>query len=193
MSIKHLNLYTMIALTAIAILVVVVTAMPPKNGDENTSQLRNSDYVTFDTVKYVNSRREMTARLIGENETKKQEAISVLTSVEKSTRPTIEKHAKGKIVIVKQALVLDSQLPDITDAVLADLGLPLNTQTINPQDPQAPNKILTPYSTSAEYTKSKESHKNAKNYTKRKAEAFEGAKKEAQDRKRQDSMNTYLP
>jgi|SRR5690554_318667 len=191
MNIKRLfNPYTAFVVGSVAILTLLAMVAPPSKNGKGGQHLKNSDYVTFDTVKYVNSRREMTARLLGENEAQKQEAISVLTSVEKSTRPAIEKHAKGKIVIVKQALVLNEQVPDITDAVLLELGLPTTSLTINPQDPA---KILTPYSTSDEYARQKEEQANAQEYLEAKSNAFKEAKKEAQDQKRSREIDFYLP
>lgn len=187
---RYLNLYTAFAMGSIVILALLAMVTPPNKNGVGGPHLKNSDYVTFDTVKYVNSRREMTARLLGENEAQKQEAISVLATVEKSTRPAIEKHARGKIVIVKQALVLNEQIPDITDDVLLELGLPITSLTINPQ---SPTKILTPYSTSDEYIRQKEEQANAKEYLEAKSNAFKEAKKEAQDEKRSREIDFYLP
>lgn len=93
---RYLNPYTAFAMGSVVILALLAMVTPPNKNGKGGPHLKNSNYVTFDTVKYVNSRREMTARLLGENEAQKQEAISVLTSVEKSTRPAIEKHAKGQ-------------------------------------------------------------------------------------------------
>ena len=45
-------------------------------------------------------------------------------------RPAIEEVADGAVVIVRQAAVLDGSLPDITDTVLSDLGLPTDAPTI---------------------------------------------------------------
>lgn len=187
---RFFNPYTAFVMGSVVILALLVVVAPPSKNGKGGQHLKNSDYVTFDTVKYVNSRREMTARLIGDNEAQKQEAISVLATVEKSTRPAIEKHAKGKIVIVKQALVLNDQVYDITDDVLVELGLPTTSLTINPQDP---TKILTPYSTSNEYARQKEQQANAQEYLEAKSKAFKEAKKEAQDEKRSLEMEYYLP
>ncbi len=60
----------------------------------------------------------------------------------------LQKHSKGKIVFVKQALVLDSQVDDITDAVLHELGLSTSVQSVQPQDP---SRILSNFSNSDDY------------------------------------------
>lgn len=112
-------------------------------------------FVAFDTVKYMSARRDMTIRLLGSDAELKQEAVSVLARVEKNTMAVIDKLANGRTVIVKQAMVVDGQVDDITDDVLAELGLPTTAVTIAPQ---SPDRILTPYSISEDYAQAEKEH-----------------------------------
>lgn len=55
-----------------------------------------------------------------------------IIQIGKSVAPTIEKIAgKGTLVVLKQAVVYDAGVPDITDQVLDALGLPKNAPTVN--------------------------------------------------------------
>lgn len=90
-------------------------------------------FVTFDTVRYTNARSAAAVALIGEDARKAPEAVTTLARVDKGVVPAIREAAGGRLVIVRQALVLDGSLPDITDTVLESLGLPLDTPTIAPQ------------------------------------------------------------
>lgn len=159
----------------------LVLTQPTKNG-----------FVTFDTVKYINARRQMVTQLLGKNDAKKQEAISVLAGVQKTTMPLIKKIADGRLVIVKQALVIDGQVPDITDQVLKKLGLPVNAATVQPQNPSE-NKLMTPYGTSNAY------HRADSSFASRKRESNDliskmAAKNEAdQQKNRRDNIQSVVP
>tara|TARA_R110001592_G_C13174476_1_gene750154 strand:+ start:1140 stop:1556 length:417 start_codon:yes stop_codon:yes gene_type:complete len=85
--------------------------------------------VTFDTAKYVNARRAAASELLGDGEVR-DSAVSTLARVDKGVRPAIVEAANGAMVIVRQAAVLDGTIPDITDTVLAGLGLPTDAPTI---------------------------------------------------------------
>lgn len=89
-----------------------------------------STVVTFDTVRYLNSRRAAALDLMGGDLSKAEESISTLAQVDRGVVPAIEKAAQGRLVIVKQALVVEGSAPDITDDVLVALGLPTDAPTI---------------------------------------------------------------
>lgn len=158
--------------------------------DKVSARSSSNEYVTFDTVKFVSSRREMTTRLLGDSEQQKQEAISVLARVDKNTQVVLDKYAKGKIVIVKQALVLDNQVPDITDAVLEELGLPTNITSVAPQQPQ---KILTPYSASSQYSELSKEHEVIQTEVKKQNKAESDYFNEISDLKAKSEASKYLP
>lgn len=113
----------------------------------DNSKANNSQFVTFDTAKYINAKREMTARLLGTSE-QQTEVINILAGVEKNTMEVIKKHSKNRVVLVKQALVLEGLVIDITDQVLVDLGLPVSIKSIQPQ---MPDKINSVFSNSDDY------------------------------------------
>lgn len=89
--------------------------------------------VTFDTVRYINARRAAALEMMGADAAKAEEAVSTLARVDRGVAPAIEEIAAGRLVLVRQALVLDGTLPDITDDVLNALGLPLDVTTIDPK------------------------------------------------------------
>lgn len=87
--------------------------------------------VVFDVVKLANAQRAVASSFINPS-TAAPDAATALMNMQKSTRATIERVAgKGTVVLVKQAVV-SSDLPDITDAVLRELGLPTDVPTQNP-------------------------------------------------------------
>src|SRR5699024_8966560 len=57
--------------------------------------------------------------------------VLIIKRIDKLARPTIEKIANGRTVVVKQALALEGQVEDITDEVLEALELPKVTATIH--------------------------------------------------------------
>lgn len=176
---KRLILFAFIALAIVVILTVDLRAIN-----------KNDGYVTFDTAKYIASRTEMTSRLLGNNATIKQEAVSVLARVEKSTMEILKKHANNRVVIVKQAMVLDGQVPDITDAVLNELGLPTSVASVQPQ---TPDRILSNFALSDDYIHGSEIHKQVAEEVERqnaeKLRAFEDHKKEQQEKR----VQGFLP
>lgn len=106
-------------------LTVIPVQLPWASSDADTPQI-----VTFDTAKYVNARRAAASSLLGEDGETRDAAISTLSRIDSGVRPAIEEVADGAVVIVRQAAVLDGSLPDITDTVLSDLGLPTDAPTI---------------------------------------------------------------
>lgn len=177
---KRLVLFAFIVLAVVVIIVIDLKAIN-KNVDS---------YVTFDTAKYIASRREMTSRLLGNNAEIQQQAVSVLARVEKSTMEILKKHAGNRVVIVKQALVVEGQVPDITDDVLEELGLPTSVVSVQPQ---IPNRILSNFALSDDYIHGSELNQQVAEEVKRqnaeKLRAFENRKKEQQEKR----VQGFLP
>lgn len=90
--------------------------------------------VVFDIIKYTNAQRAVASKLLAGAEADRLDAGAMLLELSRRTRDTIEKVAgPGRVVLVKQA-VLIGNAPDITDAVLLDLGLPTDVATVAPSD-----------------------------------------------------------
>lgn len=88
--------------------------------------------VTFDIIRYGNAQRAFAAKLKFLSNTDGQDAATLM-DLSKKTRASIAKIAGNSTVILKQAVV-QGDVPDITEDVLKDLGLPTNAPT---QDPAA--------------------------------------------------------
>lgn len=90
----------------------------------------SAEVVVFDVVRLANAQRMVASAFI-KPETASPDAATSLMAMQKQTREVIRRIAgPGTVVLVKQAVVSD-HLPDITDAVLKELGLPLNAPTQN--------------------------------------------------------------
>lgn len=177
---KRLTLFILVVLAVVVIIVIDLKAIN-KNDD---------GYVTFDTAKYIASRREMTSRLLGNNAEIQQQAVSVLARVEKSTMEILKKHAGNRVVIVKQALVVDGQVPDITDDVLEELGLPVAVSSVQPQ---IPNRILTNFAVSDDYIHSSDLNKRvADEIEKQNAEKIRNIEN-IKENNRKNSIENFLP
>jgi hypothetical protein len=83
--------------------------------------------VTFDPVRFVNAERAVASILAVKPSS---DGALTLSQAAKQADPVIREEAHGAIVIVKQALVAQEGVPDITDAVLERFGLPTNVPTI---------------------------------------------------------------
>ncbi len=115
--------------------------------------------VAFDTVKLLNAQRAVASRIIGAPNTPAANDASVLLAkVSKEAAVVVQKHAAGRAVVVKQALALPASVPDITDEVLTELGLPTDVPTITPPA----DGVLgdTAFSTSEFYKKLQEETRN---------------------------------
>lgn len=86
--------------------------------------------VSFDIVKYANAQRAIASAYMKDSN---NDNSTLLLNLSEKTRASIGKLSGGNLVILKQAIVQGS-VPDITDAVLKDLGLPTDVPT---QDPAA--------------------------------------------------------
>ena len=84
--------------------------------------------VVFDVVKLANSQRAVASSMM-KNDEKAAETAVMLLDISKRTKESIRKIAgAGVLVLVKQGVV-STDLPDITDDVLKDLGLPTKVPT----------------------------------------------------------------
>lgn len=89
-----------------------------------------STIVVFDVVKLANAQRAVASAFIRPDAAAPDAATSLM-AMQKRTRTVIDRVAgAGTLVLVKQAVVSEG-LPDITDAVLRELGLPTNVPTQN--------------------------------------------------------------
>jgi hypothetical protein len=97
----------------------------------NMGTRSNINVAVFDVVKFANAQRALASRFIGRTENA-AEGGALLLQLGAKTTAAIEKAAgPGTLVLVKQGVVSGGQI-DITDAVLADLGLPTNVPTTEP-------------------------------------------------------------
>jgi len=110
---------------------IVMIAMGPNKNQKVSYAKHSSQFVVFDTARYMNARQASMLKLMQEegDEYDNNPAL-IIKRVDKIARPTIEKIADGRLVIVKQALALDGQVEDITDRVLEELDLPKVEATI---------------------------------------------------------------
>jgi len=93
-------------------------------------------FVTFDTARYINARRAAASRLLGDDREAAEATISSLSRVDRGVVPTIQDHAGDRLVLVRQAVVLEGSVPDITGEVLESLGLPTDAPSIH-LDPES--------------------------------------------------------
>lgn len=99
------------------------------------------DVVVFDPVKFLNAQRAAASILIS---SPNADLSLTLTQVAKQAEGTIRDEARGAIVLVKQSVVLSSDLPDITDAVLTRFGLPTDVPTVTIKPSQMALQQLAP-------------------------------------------------
>ena len=97
---------------------------------KSPKSLNQGSIVSFDVVRYSNAQRALASTFLKSSDT---DAGVLLMDLSKKTRDSIAVHAAGRLVVLKQALV-QADIPDITDAVLTDVSLPLNVPTQNPAD-----------------------------------------------------------
>ncbi|GBG14414.1 glucose-6-phosphate isomerase [Novimethylophilus kurashikiensis] len=91
--------------------------------------------VVFDPVRFVNAQRAA-ASILASNPS--ADMTLTLTQVAKQSEAVIREEAHGAVVLVKQAVVVPDDVPDITDAVLERFGLPTSVPTVSTQ----PSKIM---------------------------------------------------
>lgn len=111
-------------MAAVSACAILFSAYQIKQG---TSPMSNA--VTIDALKIVNAERSVASKMF-QNKGGDSDAIISMTQFGKNVTAVIRQVANGRMVIVRQAVV-DSQLPDITDEVLTDLGLPKGVPTVD--------------------------------------------------------------
>lgn len=106
--------------------------------------LAGNRFVTFDVIKLGNAERAVASGLIGHSAASADDAL-VLTEASKQVMAAISREAAGRLVVIRQAIVEnDTGIPDITNAVLADLNLPVDVPTINNQAVISDDSFVTP-------------------------------------------------
>lgn len=120
------------ALPAIGVvLLAVMTSVVMQH--EMPGTLGSNTLVTFDVIKLGNAERAVASGLLGSSANSGDDAL-LLTEASKRVTSVIAQEAHGRLVIIRQALVdSGSSVPDITDAVLKDLGLPTDVPTVDNQ------------------------------------------------------------
>ena len=84
--------------------------------------------VVFDPVKFMNAQRATASILAARPD---NDLSFSLTQVAKQAETVILQEARGAVILVKQAVVIPSNLEDITDRVLRRFDLPTDVPTIN--------------------------------------------------------------
>lgn len=114
--------------TALVTATLVLGILRFTGGGGSVSSFNDSHMVQFDVVKYSNAQRAIASAYLKDAN---NDNSTLLLDLSKKTHESIDKYAKGRMVVLKQAIV-QSTAPDITDAVLKDLGLPTNVPTQDP-------------------------------------------------------------
>lgn len=113
------------ALAAVAATLLLVKLLLPGVSSGIPSRL-----VTFDATKFVNAQRLAASAFIGNSQEAVDRAV-LLTEVSKKTEEVLLRVAgEGAVILVRQGVV-GSSLPDITDDVLRELGLPADVPTVS--------------------------------------------------------------
>lgn len=115
-----LNLWDMVAVVVISLLASLAGAAM----FDRFASSKGPDFVTFDVTRLMNAQRAVASRVLAGD----QDAVSTISRVGKDSMRTVEKFARGRMVVVKQAVVR-GEVEDITMAVLEDLGLPTDVPT----------------------------------------------------------------
>jgi hypothetical protein len=84
-------------------------------------------FVMFDPVRFTNAQRAAASIMAV---SPSADLALTMTQVAKQANAVIQDEAHGAVVLVKQAVVAPTGIPDITDAVLERFGLPTNVPTI---------------------------------------------------------------
>lgn len=109
-------------LTAIAVLVLVKVLAGGSNSTIGTH------VVTFDVVKYTNAQRAVASAFLSKGNDLGSTNELLLNLPERTRKTIADVAGEGTLVLLKQSVV-QGQPDDITDAVLAKLGLPAAVPT----------------------------------------------------------------
>jgi hypothetical protein len=102
-----------------------------------------ANIVTFDIIRYTNAQRAFASKFL--TNPAADDSV-ILMDLSKKTRASITKMAGSSTVILKQSVV-QGDIPDITEDVLKDLGLPTNVPTQDPSTysiDDAPTNFIMP-------------------------------------------------
>lgn len=113
---------------AIAITLLVVRYVPIGLGGAPTAGPGLSTIYVFDVVKFTNAQRKVASSLL-RKEPGAEEAGLILLNVSKMTRQTIEEITGPDATILIKQSVIQGRYVDITEQVMAKLGLPLDVPT----------------------------------------------------------------
>lgn len=97
------------------------------NGFTPKRLLGSPAIVTFDPVRFMNAQRAA-ASIMAVNPN--ADLALSMTQVAKQAEIVIRQEAHGAVILVKQAVVAQEDIPDITEAVLQRFGLPTNVPTV---------------------------------------------------------------
>lgn len=112
---------------ACAILIAGALATAAYQLKPNIFRVGAPDIVVFDPVKFMNAQRAAAASL---THSANADLSLAITQVATQAERVILEEAKGSIILVKQAVILPNQYPDITDNVLNRFGLNTDVPTI---------------------------------------------------------------
>lgn len=172
------KLFSIVGLTFVMMIITAFGAALAVNN--STSAAPHKGFVSFDTSKYGNARKSVSARAaFAKDQEVRQDSASIIARVDRHARSVIEEKAAGRLVVLTQSLALTNQVEDITDDVLDELGLPTDAPTITVDPTAGPS---TEYGSSALYKTAKKElmrrNESAKEWEKREAEAQEKAETE---------------
>jgi len=98
--------------------------MPPMSGNVFNAP----KVVSFDPVKFINAQRAAASILA----TRPNADLALtMTQVANQAEAVIREEANGALVLIKQSLVLQEDVPDITDKVLRRFGLSTQVPTVS--------------------------------------------------------------
>lgn len=111
--------------------------------------------VVLDVVRLNNSFRATAAPLIGKAQEGQEVLAAELSITGARALEAIQRVARGRLVLIKQATVGEVELADITGAVIADLGLREGSSTPMPDLDETEKRL-------GQYSKPKESQGGSK-------------------------------
>jgi hypothetical protein len=125
---------TVLATSLIAATLVLGALKVSGQLDRSPANLQAAQVVVFDVVKYVNAQRAVASGLLGNDANVNLDTSTFLLALSKRAKGSILKIAGSETVVLVRQAVIQGDAPDITDAVLIDLGLPTDVPTQAPVD-----------------------------------------------------------
>lgn len=113
--------------------------------------------VVLDMAKLMNAQRALASKLTG-NQSNPEAATTLAQASQRSERVIRAIAGPEAIVLVKQAVVAwPGEMPDITDAVITELGLPTDVPTVS----YSPDRVPAPGAASPRVQASQKAHQQA--------------------------------